>query len=209
MSDEHGGEERARPFRADTGLAHGAVSSETTYAALAFLMSLSPDAFTKVAPSSKRKSRLRYGGFPGSARRLFTGPASGTTIPARLKAVGEEALEAARLAVPDAPWDAFSLDTLVVNHYLPGEQVRPHKDPPRWEPLVLGVTLCEVRDAVSVMQFAVGDDKHRIVTPHRSAYVFHGRAYTDATHARLPSKRQRGAVWSLTFRANLAGAAAE
>ena len=104
---------------------------------------------------------------------------------------------------------AFSLDTLVVNHYLPGEQVRPHKDPPRWEPLVLGVTLCEALDAVSTMQFAVGDDKHRIVTPHRSAYVFYGRAYTDATHARLPSKQQHGAVWSLTFRAIRAGAAAE
>ena len=204
MSDEQGSEADARSFRADTGLAHGAVSSETTYAALAFLMSLSPTAFTKVAPSSKRKSRLRYG-----RGKLFSGPMSGTTIPARLKAVGEEALEAARLAVPDAPWDAFSLDTLVVNHYLPGEQVRPHKDPPRWEPLVLGVTLCEALDAVSTMQFAVGDDKHRIVTPHRSAYVFYGRAYTDATHARLPSKQQHGAVWSLTFRATRAGAAEE
>ena len=190
-------------FVADVGLVPLAVSAATAQTALDHLRRIPAGAFTAVNARSRRLSRLRYGRRGADFEGGFRGPVREPEMPPELRQLGEEALEEAKRAVPDAPWSAFSIDTLVVNRYHPGEAVAKHQDPPRWSPCVLGVTLCEDPSGPpSVMQFSEGAARLPVPTPHRSAYVFHGKAYTDAKHERRGSKRQRGTVWSLTYRAH-------
>lgn len=184
----------------DLKLVAHAVSDDTARAALAWVRKLPDTAWERVDARSKDCSRIKF------SEHHFYGEANaswGRRVPPELLLLGHEAVEAARRKVPDAPWKDFQIDTLVLNRYVKKKGVRYHKDPPKWVPLVIGVTLYDDPDGpVSVMQF---DNRvHEVVnitTPHRSAYVFHGRAYTDAMHARKPcAARQTGFVYSLTFR---------
>lgn len=188
-------------FASDVGLAPRAVSAASAHTVLKWLRARPESAWAQVTPRSKDRTRLKFGhsGFYG------TNEGWQAQIPPDLLALGNEALVAAQASVPNAPWAAFpQIDTVVVNRYAAGKGVAKHKDPPRWVPLVIGVTLCDdPYGPVSVMQFEQGQERVRVATPHLSAYVFHGRAYTDATHARKPgAARQRGLVYSLTFRAH-------
>ena len=188
-------------FASEVGLAPRAVSAESAHTVLKWLKARPDSAWAQVTPRSKDRTRIKFG------RRGFYGTDEGwfAQIPPDLLAIGQEALEAARARFPDAPWEAFgAIDTVVVNRYAAGRGVNKHKDPPRWVPLVLGVTLCDdPYGPVSVMQFEQGQERVQVATPHLSAYVFHGRAYTDATHARKPGHtKQRGLVYSLTFRSH-------
>ena len=182
------------------GLAH-AVGYDTARAALRWARALPEEAWAQVTPRSKDRTRLKFG------RSGFYGTNEGWSphIPPDLLTLGNEALAVARNVVQGAPWDAFGdIDTVVVNRYTAGKGVAKHKDPPRWVPLVIGVTLCDDPcGPVSVMQFESGPHRVPVPTPHRSAYVFHSRAYTDATHARKPgAAKQKGTVYSFTFRAH-------
>ncbi len=177
-----------------------AVSDDSAHGALRWIKNLPKEAWQPVDPRSRDCSRIKF-----SAQRFYgESDAWATRVPPELLALGEEAVERARTVVPGAPWDGFQIDTLVLNRYPAGKGVHKHKDPPKWVPLVLGVTLYEdaCNSPVNAMEFADGRDRRIVPTPHRSAYVFHGKAYTDATHARKPcSKKQKGNVYSLTFRA--------
>ena len=181
-----------------------AVSEDAARGALRWIRKLPNEAWKPVDPRrSKDCSRIKF------TARFFhaASDAWATRVPPELLSLGEEAMERARTVVPGAPWNDFQIDTLVLNRYPAGKGVHKHKDPEQWVPLVLGVTLYDdpFNSPVNAMEFAHvvhGRDKRVVPTPHRSAYVFHGKAYTDATHARKPcSKRQRGNVYSLTFRA--------
>lgn len=177
-----------------------AVGPESATSALRWIKGLPDEAWKPVDPRrSKDRSRIKF------TARFFhaASDAWATRVPPELLALGEEAMEEVRAVVPGAPWDDFQIDTLVLNRYPAGKGVHAHKDPEQWVPLVLGVTLYEdaFNSPVNKMEFAHGRDKWIVPTPHRSAYVFHGQAYTNATHARKPcSKKQRGHVYSLTFR---------
>ena len=188
-------------FASEVGLAPRAVSAESATTVLKWLRARPESAWAQVTSRSKDRTRIKFG------RRGFYGTDEGwyAQIPPDLLAIGNEALEAARARFPDAPWGAFgAIDTVVVNRYAAGRGVNKHKDPPRWVPLVLGVTLCDDPcGPVSVMLFENGPHRVPVPKPHRSAYVFHSRAYTDATHARKPgAAKQKGTVYSFTFRAH-------
>ena len=97
----------------------------------------------------------------------------------------------------------FQLDSLVVNRYFKGEGIGAHRDPPRQNPKVLGITLGTAQETTRTMRFRELKNKSNkvdVVTPPRSAYYFWDRGYTDWTHESVPSKRQVGVVYSLTFR---------
>lgn len=188
-------------FSEDVALAPHAVSAESARSVLKWLRGRPESAWAPVNPRSKDRTRLKFGhsGFYG------TNEGWSPHIPTDLLTLGNEALAVAQNVVQGAPWDTFgAIDTVVVNRYTAGKGVGKHKDPPRWVPLVIGVTLCDdPYGPVSAMQFENGQERTQVATPHRSAYVFHGRAYTDATHARKPCPaRQKGYVYSLTFRSH-------
>ena len=187
-------------FKDDIVFAPHAVSNDSARVALQWIRKLPDEAWQPVNLRSKDRSRIKF-----SAQRFY-GEADSwdTRVPPELLALGEEAVEAARAKAPDAPWDLFKIDTLVLNRYPKGKGVGKHHDPPKWVPLVLGVTLYDDphNSPVNAMEFAHQRDSLVVPTPHRSAYAFHGSAYWGATHARRPcSAKQKGNVYSLTFRA--------
>lgn len=196
------GQQQPPAWHSDVGVVSAAVSDGTAAQAVA-LAAATPDQVWEPWRANRgfRRSRINYGGGGGDNDNSN----NQAELPAAFRKLGEEALEHARLAHPDAPWDGFALDTLLVNRYHPGDGVAPHRDPESKHPLVLGVTLYENPDSKpSVMEFSSLPDKRterlRVQTPHRSAYLFHGRAYRNARHSRKASKRQAGLVWSFTFR---------
>jgi len=187
-------------LRDNTCLVPHAVSPDSARIALAWIKKLPDHAWSAVVEGrSKDRSRIKF-----SAQRFFgKAPSWDKCVPPELLVLGEEAVEAARSRTPDAPWDDFGIDTLVLNRYPAKKGVNAHTDPPTWVPLVVGVTLYDDPEGgvVSAMKFTHERDALTVPTPHRSAYVFHGRAYTEAKHARNPcGSRLRGHVYSFTFR---------
>lgn len=175
-----------------------AVSNDSVAIALKWIRNLDDSAWGAVNARSNDRSRIKF------TSRHFYGEAEAwsTRVPPELMVLGQEAVEAARSKTPDAPWDKFAIDTLVLNRYHKGKGVSAHRDPSKWVPLVVGVTLYDDPfGPLSAMRFAEGRESLIVPTPHGSAYVFHGRAYTKATHARKKcAARQKGNVYSLTFR---------
>ena len=62
------------------------------------------------------------------------------------------------------------------------------------------VILPSLKPATTYHYACSGSAVRSFVTPPRSVYYFWGRGYTDWTHESVPSKRQVGVVYSLTFR---------
>jgi len=180
-----------------------AVSDDTAREALARVRKLPDKAWAAVNARSKDRSRIKF-----SAHHFYgESDAWARQVPPELLRLGEEAVEAARLKMPTAPWNDFQIDTLVLNRYPKNKGVGFHTDPPKWVPLVVGVTLYDdPYGPLSSMQFRVGGQKEvNLTTPHRSAYVFHSRAYTNLNHSRKPgATRQKGFVYSFTFRSKAA-----
>jgi len=185
----------------DTCLVPHAVSRDSARIALAWIKKLPDHAWSAVVQGrSKDRSRIKF-----SAQRFYnTAPSWDKRVPPELLVLGEEAVEAVRSRAPGAPWDNFEIDTLVLNRYSKGKGVAAHTDPDTWVPLVVGVTLYDNPEGgvVSAMRFTHDRDALTLPTPHRSAYVFHSRAYAEpAKHARKPCSRGlQGYVYSFTFR---------
>jgi alkylated DNA repair dioxygenase AlkB len=93
----------------------------------------------------------------------------------------------------------FSPETLVINRYNIGEKCGAHHDPPRENPLVIGITIQNSR----TMRWRKDTNKsvkYDILTEPRSVYCFWGDAFNCWTHESVASKKQKGVVFSLTFR---------
>lgn len=183
----------------------GGISKETAAEVLNFVHNLPDEAWGKVRDSSHDRTRITYG-----PHEFHGGQAGGNEIPPALRRMGEEAIEAVRDRAPRAPWDAFSIDTLVLNKYAATQGVGPHKDKGPWKPLVVGVTLSDDPfGKPSVMTFSTfvptmcGEKTVRLAVPtrHRSVYIFYNRAYTDGEHKRNRCPiAQQGNVYSFTYR---------
>ena len=187
-------------LRDDTCLVPHAVNRDSARIALAWIKKLPDHAWSAVVQGrSKDRSRIKF-----SAQRFFDrAPSWDTQVPPELMVLGEESVEAARSRAPDAPWENFEIDTLVLNRYPAKKGVAAHTDPETWVPLVVGVTLYDDPEGgvVSAMRFTHERDALTMPTPHCSAYVFHSRAYTEAKHARKPcGSKLKGHVYSFTFR---------
>jgi len=93
----------------------------------------------------------------------------------------------------------FHPETLVLNKYDIGDKCGAHHDPPRAEPLVIGITIGNSRK----MRWRKDTNiltKYDIVTEPRSLYAFWGDAFNSWTHESVASKKQKGVVYSLSFR---------
>ncbi len=191
------------PLSEHVALSLDGVSAPTADAALKFVRAIPAAQWGKVLPSSKEKTRIRFGA------QEFYGVKGGGAVPPPLRALGEEAFEAVRASLPAnivaAGWRPVNC---LVNKYSAKKGVAKHRDPAAtWAPLVIGVTLYEDRfDTLSAMQFSTLPDapkleKLRVGTPHRSIYAFHGDAFLHANHERLPgSAKQAKGIYSFTFR---------
>ena len=181
------------------------ISKLTADAALDFVKSVDANTWTSVAPRSKRKTRIRYGG-----QRFYRGQSAGAKLPPPLRAMANEALESIRGDLPAELVARFEPNNCVVNRYF-RSGVAAHLDPSsRWLGLVLGVTLYEdASDSVSCMKFtslpgAASAQAVKVPTPHRSVYAFFGDAFLNAHHARMPcGARQTRNLYSFTFRCGL------
>lgn len=183
------------------GFADNVVSEETAELSIAYLLKLPEEAWKHATVPSRGGGRKKPLG-----NRIGLGRPHQPPVPPILKQLGNEAWDNALKTEPDFPnWDLFSPDTIVVNRYDPGQGVGFHKDPPRQNAFIMGVTLYESEDVcpMSNMKFKHDDGgKVTVVpTPHRSAYLVTGAAYHAAKHSRAASKRQVGRVYSVTFRA--------
>ena len=182
--------------RENIAVVEDSVSPETAALAIEFLK--------RVEGPGWSRTRLSRGG-RFKKNRLGYGRPDQPPVPPILKRLGNEAFENALKKLPDFPnWNLFSVDTVVVNRYAPGEGVGYHKDPPRKNAFVVGVTLYDDPSSPhSLMRFLEdeGGAIHDVPTPHRSSYVFTGPAYHAAKHCRWKTKKQRGTVWSITLRA--------
>jgi len=93
----------------------------------------------------------------------------------------------------------FTPETLVINKYNIGDKCGAHHDPPRENPLVIGITIGNSR------KMRWRNDKNKnikydIITEPRSLYAFWGDAFNNWTHESVASKKQKGTLYSLTFR---------
>jgi len=185
----------------DVLITPAAVDEETQRRALALLgahTEWQPWGGSRAARATKRDLRYRWG--DGGEH----------PIPPVLLEAGAQALHntetAARRRGDTAAVEClvdFALDSLVVNRYFPGEGIGAHRDPPRRNPKVIGITLGTAQETIRTMRFRKLSDKSikkDLVTPLRSAYFFFDRGYTDWMHESVSSKRQVGVVYSLTFR---------
>lgn len=179
----------------DTAYISDCVTVESEARAVSFLQEVSEDRWGGQSGPNKNslyatKTKQRF---------HYSYPAK---IPEELLAIGREALAAVRSKGVPAP-EEFGLDTVVINRYSPGQKCGSHRDNPRKDPFVLGVTLGSRPETSRKMRFRKVSNhliRHDIQTAARSAYCFWGKAYTDWKHESVASKRQVGIVYSLTFR---------
>jgi alkylated DNA repair dioxygenase AlkB len=156
---------------------------------------------SKTGVVKKKKSRVSFGRHEGVD----------PDLPPVFEEIGRRAIEAVRSRVPieqreevHALLSDANAATCILNMYDPGDGIAPHNDPARRNPMVLGVTMCEVATTTRKMRFHKCKDKtkkHTVITRDCSAYLFWGDGYSDWKHESVKSKLQRGRVLSASFRA--------
>ena len=149
----------------------------------------------RAARATKRKMRYRWG--DGGEHAIPLAAARGGRAGARQPAGGGAPERPPRVGQAGESLADFQLDSLVVNRYFPGEGIGAHRDPPRQNPKVIGITQRHGAgdDAHHALR-KVSDKSHKvdIERASRSAYHFWDRATpTGRTSRRRPSCRW---VWS-------------
>ena len=99
---------------------------------------------------------------------------------------------------------------LTINMYDPGRGLGDHCDTEAGEDaIVIGLTLCSNTDTTRRMMFTkVEKDAngkkvtHAVLTRAKSVYVLWNDGYTDWMHGSKANKKQKGTVYSITFRYN-------
>jgi alkylated DNA repair dioxygenase AlkB len=76
-------------------------------------------------------------------------------------------------------------DQVIINEYLPGQGIRPHKDRNYFENQICGINL----GSDCIMQFTKGDDVVDIEVPRRSLYVMQDEVRYKWKHAIPPRKK--------------------
>jgi alkylated DNA repair dioxygenase AlkB len=148
----------------------------------------------------------RAGTFESKNRRRDAyGREGSDPVPTPVAAVGALILRRLRsLLAVDSRREMFTddlLQTVTIMKYVPGDGLGKHKDTPRVNPFVLGVTICRDSEATRTMRWRdSAKQKYDMVTPAGSAYYFFGDAFDNWTHESLPSRKHKCVMYSLTFR---------
>lgn len=95
-------------------------------------------------------------------------------------------------------------DQVIINEYLPGQGIRPHKDRNYFENQICGINL----GSGCIMRFIKGADVVDIEVPRRSLYVMQDEVRYKWKHAIPPRKKDiidgniqhRERRWSITYR---------
>lgn len=180
----------------DLHLFDGVVSASLCEKALSYLEAIEDDLYHPLVHKrfgpSKRKGEVCYG------------RAGQDAIPVVLRAVGDEIRAFFGKLSHKCALGSFAQETLTVQRYKPGEGLGKHRDGPKVDPFVVGLTLCvapsQDRRKLRFRAYGASYLRHDLVTAHGSVYTFHGDAYTNWTHESVASKRQKNNVYSLTFR---------
>lgn len=94
-------------------------------------------------------------------------------------------------------------DQVIINEYLPGQGIRPHKDRNYFDNQICGINL----GSGCIMRFIKGTDVVDIAVPRRSLYVMQDEVRYKWKHAIPPRKKdiidgrvQYRGRWSITYR---------
>jgi len=172
---------------------------------IAFLSGISDEEFHPITARGKHRIRIGFGR-----------PAKNEKpVPAELTHLIEVVLESLKSgADPElaARIDKYELEKnrLTINKYKTGWGLGDHCDTKAGEDaIVIGLTLCSNTDTTRRMMFTkVEKDAngkkvtHAVLTRAKSVYVLWNDGYTDWMHGSKANKKQKGTVYSITFRYN-------
>jgi len=153
------------------------------------------------------------GRFPGKIRfRIGYGRSNQEEMPYELKHLVPTILESIKGSITDEEMKLFDVfktnkSRVTINRYRKGAKLAAHKDPQEFKnAIVIGLTLCRKQETIRKMRFTQkeGDKKHThdIETSANSVYIFFGDAYYEWKHESVGNMKQKGTVYSLSFRAN-------
>ena len=156
--------ERHQAGADDVVLGRGAVDEDTARRVVAFLNAhpeWHPWSGGRAARATKRKMRYRWGDGGEHAippLLLEAGAQALANLQAAARQSGHPGWARAGESLAD-----FQLDSLVVNRYFPGEGIGAHRDPPRQNPKVIGITLGTAQETTRIMRFRkVSDKSHKV-----------------------------------------------
>ena len=140
--------------------------------------------------------RLQYYGYRNEFEKPYDLVAFPVPMPPLMKQLSEQIVE--RNILVSLP------DQVIINEYLPGQGIRPHKDRNYFENQICGINL----GSGCIMRFIKGADVVDIEVPRRSLYVMQDEVRYKWKHAIPPRKKDiidgyiqhRAKRWSITYR---------
>ena len=140
--------------------------------------------------------RLQYYGYRNELEKPYDLIEFPVSMPPLIKQLSEEIVEQKILTTPP--------DQVIINEYLPGQGIRPHKDRNYFENQICGINL----GSGCIMRFIKGADVVDIEVPRRSLYVMQDEVRYKWKHAIPPRKKDiidgtvqhRERRWSITYR---------
>jgi len=153
------------------------------------------------------------GRFPGKIRlRIGYGRDCEENMPIEIDGIVGDILDSIKTSISIEEmkmFDPFKSQKIrvTINRYKPGMKLPAHKDFQKYDnAVVIGLTVCVNRDSTRRMRFSLEQNGqkhiHDVLTRSLSGYFFFKDAYYDWKHEMLGSKKQKGIIYSLTFRAN-------
>jgi alkylated DNA repair dioxygenase AlkB len=140
--------------------------------------------------------RLQYYGYRNELEKPYNLVEFPVPMPPLIKQLSAQIVE--RNIVISQP------DQVIINEYLPGQGIRPHKDRNYFENQICGINL----GSGCIMQFIKGSDVVNVAVPRRSLYVMQDEVRYKWKHAIPPRKKDvidgiaqhRERRWSITYR---------
>ena len=153
------------------------------------------------------------GRFPGKIRlRIGYGRDHEKEMPTELEGIVGDILESIKSSISIQEMIMFepfkvNKNRVTINRYTPGMKLPAHKDFQKFDnAVVIGLTLCVNRDSTRRMRFSLSENgqkhNHDVLTRSLSGYFSFKDVYYKWKHESLGSKKQKGIIYSLTFRAN-------
>jgi alkylated DNA repair protein alkB family protein 8 len=140
--------------------------------------------------------RLQYYGYRNELEKPYDLIPIPVPMPPLIKQLSEQ--------IVDRGIVALLPDQVIINEYLPGQGIRPHKDRNYFENQICGINL----GSSCIMRFLKGTEVVDIEVPRRSLYVMQDEVRYKWKHAIPPRKKDmiegnvqhRERRWSITYR---------